>query len=280
MCALQLNDPWVSEANALVSLRGGGLTLLRLRGHLGQPPDTRESVDEILLHGGEQQVVLGRDTTLVVEEVNLPGDLFALESPSLGRRRHALEPPHAAVVHRDGKHRLVAGHPDDAVVVLACTDGRWSARAVSERVAYPLPRGRGVRIGELTLTLWPYRRAEGTTLVAPPRFRIAFTGLDKVEVERDGEVHALAGRGWAYFHHFVVHAPDWDHWLTAVETTYEALGVRKAPTKSGFHKARTAMLRQLAAVGIHRELFEKSPAGDGQYRFKPRPGEYIQLWDG
>jgi hypothetical protein len=78
----------------------------------------------------------------------------------------------------------------------------------------------------------------------------------------------------------VANTPEWDHWITAVELTYAALGVNKSPTKSGFHKARAGMLRQLSAVGIHRELFEKSPSGDGQYRYKPRAGEIVEPWSG
>lgn len=68
-CAsLQLDDPRVSEAHALLSLRGDQLKLLPLRGRLVH--DGRR-VDELVLEAG-QTVLLAPDVRLEVLEVELP----------------------------------------------------------------------------------------------------------------------------------------------------------------------------------------------------------------
>jgi len=77
--ALCVNEPHVSEAHAMVSLRSGELRLLALRG--------RFSVDgkptaQVALRAG-QRVVLASRTALLVDEVFLPERVLALTGPGL-----------------------------------------------------------------------------------------------------------------------------------------------------------------------------------------------------
>jgi hypothetical protein len=79
---LAIDDPRVSEAHALVSLRRGELVLLSLRRMFsvrGKPES-----EAILTEGME--IELAPDLVLVVEEVRRPDAVLAIESPTLGRR--------------------------------------------------------------------------------------------------------------------------------------------------------------------------------------------------
>ncbi len=80
--ALRLDDPRVSEAHALISLRGGELHLLSLRRLVavdGKP------VSSAVLRAG-LVIALAEAVELTVEAVHLPGTLPALEGEGLDRR--------------------------------------------------------------------------------------------------------------------------------------------------------------------------------------------------
>ncbi len=79
--ALPIADPRVSEAHAMVSLRGHELKLLALRGRFrvdGRP------VNEVVLEPG-QQISLAEGLDLRVDEVLLPAAVFAVEGDGLPR---------------------------------------------------------------------------------------------------------------------------------------------------------------------------------------------------
>lgn len=78
---VRIDDPRVSEAHALVSLRGSELKLLSLRG--GLRVDGQKAADVPLAAG--QQVQLARGVTLQVVAVNLPNAIIALQIVSMGR---------------------------------------------------------------------------------------------------------------------------------------------------------------------------------------------------
>lgn len=73
-CALRVEDPRISEAHALVTLRGAELRLLALRGRLGVGG---KAVTEVALGVGSR-VLLGGFYTLVVTAVDLPDTIYAL----------------------------------------------------------------------------------------------------------------------------------------------------------------------------------------------------------
>lgn len=78
---VRIDDPRVSEAHALVSLRGSELKLLSLRG--GLRVDGQKEVDVRLESG--QRIQLARDVELRVLVVELPSSLVALQIVSMGR---------------------------------------------------------------------------------------------------------------------------------------------------------------------------------------------------
>ncbi len=80
--ALCIDDPRISEAHALISLRRGSLCLLSLRRMVavaGTP-----TAEVTLEHG--QVIELADELTLVVDEVHAPTDVLALRGPALGQR--------------------------------------------------------------------------------------------------------------------------------------------------------------------------------------------------
>lgn len=79
---LRIDDPRVSEAHALVSLRGGAFRLLALRGRFATDGHARSELD---LSVG-QHIELARGLSLEVAEVVLPGQVLALEGDLLPRQ--------------------------------------------------------------------------------------------------------------------------------------------------------------------------------------------------
>ena len=77
--ALQIDDPRVSEGHAMLSLRGGELWLLALRRRLALDG---KSVAEIRLQVG-QRIALAQGLELLVEAVELPAAVLAIEAPGL-----------------------------------------------------------------------------------------------------------------------------------------------------------------------------------------------------
>lgn len=129
--ALRLDDPGISEAHALVSLRGATLRLLALRGRFlvdGQPSA------EITLAAG-QRIRLSPDVELVVEEVVLPDAVMAIEGDGvpqqiLGGTCSIVCRPHP---------RLVPGAEAGAEAVLWSTGERWRIRTGQEPARDLLP---------------------------------------------------------------------------------------------------------------------------------------------
>lgn len=80
--ALALDDARISEAHAMVSLRGRELKLLALRGRFAIDGRPR---DEVVLHAG-LAIELAAGLAVVVQEVRLPDEVLALEGDDLPRQ--------------------------------------------------------------------------------------------------------------------------------------------------------------------------------------------------
>jgi hypothetical protein len=77
--ALSLDDPAISEAHAMVTLRGGDLKLLALRGLFAIDGRPRQ---EVVLEAG-LRIQLSRQVSVVVEDVVLPESVLAVEADGL-----------------------------------------------------------------------------------------------------------------------------------------------------------------------------------------------------
>lgn len=126
--ALRLDDPLVSEAHALVSLRGRKLKLLALRGSM--EVDGRRVPELVLVPG--QRVLLAQGVALEVEAVELPSHVLALTG--LGAQLEELSASVYSVVTRPppGLPELVVGFQASAAAhVFSTTDG-WKIRLANQ----------------------------------------------------------------------------------------------------------------------------------------------------
>jgi len=118
--ALQLSSPHISEAHALVSLRGGKLHLLALRGVFAMKG---KLLKELVIEAG-QQISFARDLTVEVVEVTLPDVILGLEGEGLTRQPI----PGVASLRLTPKPSLVPGARDGADAVFWSTGDGWMVR--------------------------------------------------------------------------------------------------------------------------------------------------------
>ncbi len=121
--ALCIDDPRISEAHALVSLRGETLMLLALRGRFRVGGKV---MSEVVLRSG-MAIDLHKDFWLRCEEVVVPEALTGLMLPGLARMTLA----HTSSLFLDldaGAHVMRPGYAPDADVIFWPLGDAWSAR--------------------------------------------------------------------------------------------------------------------------------------------------------
>lgn len=177
---LRLNDPRVSEAHAMVSLRGRQLRLLALAGEIACD---REPGRRVVLVPGAR-IALAPGLVLEIEEVNLPETWLTLQLP-----RQDPEPLlHSVYSVVDGPpRRLVPGHDPQALAWIWRSGEAWFTRTPdAEPLAlHPGPVEIAGQLGELAV-----EAAEGVASTvfgstAPRRFVLRY---DTVDIEQSGRV--------------------------------------------------------------------------------------------
>lgn len=141
---LRLNDPAVSEAHAIVSLRGSTLKLLALRG--------RFAVDgvqcsEIALAVG-QVIELAPRLQMTVVEVVLPPQIFGIRSEGLPLQ---VLPPVASI--RSGTGDVVPGFVPDAEAILWLDETSVHARRVGQEGDVELRYGEALDVADRTYVI-------------------------------------------------------------------------------------------------------------------------------
>lgn len=178
--AMHLDDPWISEAHALVSLRGDALHLLALRGRLVVGDQVK---DEVRLDPGVR-VALTPQVTVEVVAVGLPGEVLALEAEGLGRRvLHGT----CGLVSRPRPAIVPLSHDGLEATVWRVASG-WRVRLAGEEARALLP-GDALRVGGTVFTavevavapVAATRRHEAVE----PRLRVV-ARYDSVHVFREG----------------------------------------------------------------------------------------------
>ncbi len=150
--ALVVDDPRVSEAHALVSLRGGGLHLLSLRRMIavgGKP------ASDVRLHAG-LTVELASGVAVTVVEVNTPDTVLAIELPG-----HAPRPLPPVASLLDDPLRVVPRFVPDALLHLWEAGQVWRARR-GDAPARALHPGDRFALGgvEVAITTVPLARLQ------------------------------------------------------------------------------------------------------------------------
>ncbi len=141
---LILDDVRVSEAHAMVSLRGGQLQLLALRGRFalnGTP------LSSLTLETG-QQIFIAQDLMLEVTELVLPTSVLALESNLFPRMVLA----QTTAVIAGPPARILEGYRPDADALFWSRDGHWYFQP-KDQPARPVEPGQAITVGTLRLDL-------------------------------------------------------------------------------------------------------------------------------
>lgn len=188
--ALPIDDGRISEAHALVSLRGGELKLLALRGRFML--EGRTLAETVLAVG--QSIRLAPDVNLEVLEVRLPRLALAVRTPHLRTTTLvgvcSLPTPTA--------ERLMPGFRREAAAQIWNQEADWRIRVGSEP-ARPLDAGDRVDLGGITLEAVSISLdeagARATELDARTRRNLhIITNHDTVTIERsDGQLLHLSG---------------------------------------------------------------------------------------
>ncbi len=187
----RVDDGRVSEAHAMVSLRGGELVLFALRGRLRVG---ERNVTRVTLEPG-QRIELAAGVELLVEEVELPETLLALEGPGVARQ--ALVGV-TSVLTAPALHLVNGPHPSAAALVWS--DGvRWRVR-VGQGAPRPLQAGDCIEVGGHTLTATEIPRVVVGVAETTPRTsalgRLRIVSLfDSVQVWREGATSPCVLRG-------------------------------------------------------------------------------------
>jgi hypothetical protein len=121
---LRLDDPGISEAHALISLRGHALKLLALRGRflVNDQPETEVDLAE------GQRLRLSRETTLTVASVTLPDAVLAIEGDGMPQQILAGT---CALWIRPAP-RLARGYDPRADALLWTSGESWRLRLANE----------------------------------------------------------------------------------------------------------------------------------------------------
>lgn len=186
--ALVIDDPRVSEAHAIVSLRKGEMTLLSLRRLLvanGAP------TSEVRLTAGARITIVD-ELELVVDRVVSPPNVLAVVMPS-GEQQ--LLPQVASFT--TSPPRLYPKFIADARAVVWSTGDQWSVRI--DDVSRPIEPGESIEIDGLTFRFIPISLArasalstEGAEPTVAPLHLIAF--YDSIQIlQRGHKVHVLGG---------------------------------------------------------------------------------------
>ena len=187
--ALVLDDPRVSEGHALVSLRGAELQLLALRGMFavnGQP------ATKVVL-SPDQVLSFAEGLDLVVESVQLPDELAALEGEGLPRQVLG----GSSSLYVGPPPRLSPGTGRDAQAWLWSTGPRWRLR-VGDGQAGDIAPGDAFIIGgrRFSLTTIKVERAGVDATVAQGRVGETLemvAGWDTFQIGRAGRPPVIVG---------------------------------------------------------------------------------------
>jgi hypothetical protein len=179
--ALQLPSPDISEAHALVSLRGGKLHLLALRGIFAVRG--RPAKDLVLAEG--QRIALSRELSIDVVGVTLPDWTAGLEGDGLVRQPLAGV---SSLLLRPQPSISPGVHPN-ADAVFFMVDDHWQVRTADQ--TGPLGEGweigpPGARVRAVTISLENAGQRPTTALgQLTPAMRVE-THYDTVYIHRDG----------------------------------------------------------------------------------------------
>ncbi len=183
---LSIDDPRVSEAHAMVSLRGTALKLLALRGRLVVDGAL---VSEVTLAIG-QRIELAPGVPITVEDLFLPDEILGLEGEGLPR-----QPVHGVLsLFAKPRPRLEPGYASDADLVVWGEESRWRAaprgQPPRELAVGDVIDVAGLRVGAVAIPL--AEAASAATLGGSLPLRIV-ADFDTAKVQQGQALAVIAG---------------------------------------------------------------------------------------
>ena len=159
--AVHLDDPAISEAHALVSLRGGAFRLLALRGRLAVAGTL---VKDVLMTPGTDIQLTPRHT-LHVTAVYLPRAVLAIEGPGLARQALAA----TTAIATQPRLQLWPQFREDATAWIWSNGAEWNLRIGAAGDLRPLRDGERFMVDgvELTTSLMSLTAVGGATTLGP-----------------------------------------------------------------------------------------------------------------
>lgn len=269
--ALQIDDPRVSEAHALLSLRGKSLYLLGLRGRFAVEGRPTEQVE---LRAG-LRVELARGLALDILEVTLPERVLALSAKGMPQQ----------VLHGTSSLRtspapdLIPGRHADARAILWHVAGEWRVQPQGKE-AMPLEPGIAFTLDgvEFRVSTVPVRLEGGATvpdqsLSAPLRI---VTRWDTVHLHREGrEPFILGGIAARILSELAAMEVPVD-WNVLAEELWPTIDNRKALRKR-LDIALARLRRKLRDASIRADLVRSS--GAGLYELLLLPSDTVDRQD-
>jgi len=188
--ALRIDEPSISEAHALVSLRGSGLRLLALRGRLVHK---KKRVSDVELRA-RAQVTLGPGILLEVIEIHLPQTVLGLEAAEVGR----FIPPPVASFMGAGLSPVNGCAPNATATLWRSDDGFRLRRPGQDDVAVGAGDMFKVdeiswRVVEIPVGEAGLRPTRPTPPMGLPKALTIFTRYDTVHIWVDGRAVAIDG---------------------------------------------------------------------------------------
>ncbi len=185
---LQIHDPWVSEAHALVSLREGFLKLLGLRGRFSVDNQT---LAEVVLAAG-QSLRLSAHTLLEVLEVHVPPALLTLQHPLLG----SLPVTGTMSLRTHPRLEFVPGLALDSPMVIWSDGEQWWARVSHGELE--LEVGLDIEVAGQRFSVVSTPTAEAGAVTSLDRGRVdaplvVVARYDTVHIHREGTTLVLDG---------------------------------------------------------------------------------------
>ena len=179
--ALRVDDPRVSEAHALVSLRGERLVLLALRGALLRNGKPQSAIE--LVAGSE--IVLAAGLSLQVLAVQMPATALAIEGVEHGQV--VLTASVYSLVQNDEKVRCIPGFRKDNILSIWTTGQGWRMQ-VRGAPAQALTQGQtllpGVRSTAIQLAQASAQATQAAGQIGAPLRVVA--RFDTVQIDRQG----------------------------------------------------------------------------------------------
>jgi hypothetical protein len=262
---LRIDDPRVSEAHAMVSLRAETLKLVALRGRLkveGRP------VSEVVLAVG-QVIELASGVELRIEDVVTPEEVLGLEGEGLPR-----QPLHGVVsLFTLPRPRLEPGFHAQADATFWGEEASWRV-AVGGQPARDFAAGDRFQIGDLAFraVLLPLAQAASSPTVsaaAPVRIVASY---DTAQIHQGGVVCMLAGVPARLLSELVAFKGP-AAWEVLAQEIWGAAAERDA-LRTRFDMALSRLRKRFRDSGVRGDLVVMS--GTGQIELVLRDGDVVE----